>query len=313
MALNLTALNASLGAYFREQDPLLMQRIGLGMESVKHCRIVNVKDELPLISPTGPALVRPQLHDNAWNPTANAVGFTPRILKARAGKADLAIVPAQLWNTYLGVQAKRGSSDQHFLPFEQFIYEYILGRVVEDVETNVPFKGVYNAAGTGPVDVADGFLKIIADEITATNIPAGQIFTSGAITSSNAYDSVWGTYKIVTPALLNKPLKAFMSFDTFFKYMEDYSAQFTAAPYNTSFEKTMLHGTQVELVPLAAMGTSSRIIITPADNMVVGFDLESDLQQIKSETNRRGIDVMIDFRMGQQIADLRYVFVNNQA
>lgn len=312
-SLNLTKLTTTLGAYFREQNGVFMPRVAQGIESISHMNVKNVKDELPLMTIGGPSLLQINKRDNAWNPTTNAVEWQPRILKVRPAKADLTFIPAELWATWLGSMAKAGASNQNYMVFEEFVMNYIIERVAEDIENNVIFKGVYNASGTTPADVANGFLKIITDEISGGGIPSGQILTGAAITSSNAYDQVLGTYKKVSPQLRNKKLKCFVSFDTYDKFNEDYASSFTAAPYNTTFEKTVLNGTQMELVPLAAMGTSSRIVITPADNFCVGFDLLSDKDNITIQQNRRGIDLMVDLSVGVQIGDLRNVFVNDQA
>jgi hypothetical protein len=312
VSLNTTKLTTTLGNYFREQKAEFMPRVAQELTSLAHLSLKQVKDELPLMTIGGPNLVQPNKRDNAWNPTNNGVEFQPRILKVRAAKADLSFIPAELWATYLGSMAKRGATDQQYMPFESFIMDYIIGRVAEDVEDNVIFRGIYNAAGTAPADVSNGFLKIITDEIASTGIPAAQINTGAAITTSNAYDQVLAVYKIVPPKLRNRRLKAFVSYDTYDKFNEDYAASFTAAPYNTAFEKVMLNGTQCELVPLSALGTSSRIIITPEENFCVGMDLEGDMANIKVQENRRGMDVMVDFSIGVQIHDLRNVFVNGQ-
>ncbi|MFN4254549.1 MAG: hypothetical protein ACK4Q5_06045 [Saprospiraceae bacterium] len=312
-SLKLSTLTSKLGAYFRTNNGVFMPRVAQGLDILKHVSIKQVKDELPLITIGGPSLVRPSLRDNAWNPTADAIEYIPRILKVRPCKVDLSIVPAELWATYLGEQAKRGASNQQAIPMEAFMFQYIVERTAEDVGTKAIFGGTYNASGTTPADIFDGWLKIVTDEITGGGIAAGQVTSGAAITSSNAYDQVLLVYKKVPAALRGKKLKCFMSYATFDAFNEDYGSQFTAAPYNMTYEKAMLPGTNVELVPSAEMGSSSRIIITTPDNLVLGVDMLSDHEHINLQQNRRGLDLMIDFSMGVQIADTRLIFCNNQA
>ena len=219
------------------------------------------------------------------------------------------MIPAQLWATWLGHNAKQGAADQLAMPFEEFILDYLAGKVADELQMNTIWKGIYNAGGSTPVAIAHGFEKIIEDSITAGgafDVPAAQVTDVGVITASNAYDQALAVARKMPDALRQVESKMFMSWQTSDYYNDDYAGTIGANPYNSSFNKVSIHGTNAEIVRTSGM-TNGKFLNTPMDNLYVGMDLESDINQINFQQNRRGIDVMIDFSIGMQVADPRNV------
>jgi len=308
-AISTTELTTALGAYNRDNPGAFTQQVFARLQTLDHVTVVECRDEMPLITIGGAALLRPQLHDNAWNPVADALKFPPRILKVRPGKFDLELIPATLWNTWMGMNRKAGSADQHYMPFEQYCMEYLANKAADEIQRNIIWKGVYNAAGTSAVAIANGFEKIIEDSITAAgtfDVPAGQVTDVGTISASNAYDQTIAVARKLPEPMRERETKAFMPWAFADFYNDDYTATFGAAPFNAQFDKQTIHGTNTAIVRTVGM-TAGKIAIGQQEDFYVGFDNLGDLDSIQFEKNRRGIDVMFDFRIGMQIADPRNI------
>lgn len=55
---------------------------------------------------------------------------------------------------------------------------------------------------------------------------------------------------------------------------------------------------------MAGMGTSNRIVMTPAKNLVIGFDDFNEASLFQMEKNKRVIDFWMDFTVGCTFAQL---------
>lgn len=308
-ALNTTELVAALGAYNRDNPGRFTQQVFARLQTLDHVTVVSLNDEMPLITIGGADLIRPQKYDNAWNPVADAVKMPARILKVRPGKFDLEMIPTVLWKTWVGMNKKRGSADQHFIPFEEFIFTYLANKAADEIQRKTIWKGIHNASGSTATDVADGFEKIIEDSIAAAgtfDIPAGQVTDVGTISGSNAYDQAITVVRKLPEPMRERETKGFMPWTFADYYNDDYTATFGAAPFNNAFDKQTIHGTNTSIVRTVGM-TAGKLVVSEMENLFVGFDDEGDLNSIQFEKNRRGIDVMFDFQIGMQIADMRNV------
>lgn len=308
-AISTTELVAALGAYNRDNPGAFTQQVFNRLQTLDHVTVVSLRDEMPLITIGGADLIRPQKYDNAWNPVADAVKMPARILKVRPGKFDLELIPTVLWKTWVGMNKKAGSADQHFMPFEEFVFQYLANKAADEIQRLTIWKGVYDANGTTAGAVANGFEKIIEDSITAAtafDVPAAQKIDFGVVSASNAYDSAIGLVRAQPEYMRERMTKGFMPYSFADFYNDDYTATFGAAPFNTAFDKQTIHGSNTEIVRTVGM-TAGKMVIAEAENLYVGFDDEGDLNSIQFEKNRRGIDVMFDFQIGMQVADPRNI------
>jgi hypothetical protein len=128
----------------------------------------------------------------------------------------------------------------------------------------------------------------------------------GTISASNAYDQTIAVARKLPEPMRERETKAFMPWAFADFYNDDYTATFGAAPFNAQFDKQTIHGTNTAIVRTVGM-TAGKIAIGQQEDFYVGFDNLGDLDSIQFEKNRRGIDVMFDFRIGMQIADPRNI------
>lgn len=105
-----------------------------------------------------------------------------RVLQVRVGLSYVSDEAERYRDTFMAEMDELGLQDK--MPFEQWYLHTFTDVALMDLAT-VPWTGVHNSSGDMPEDVADGYLKIIADEITATNISTakGNFYTlSGSAT-----------------------------------------------------------------------------------------------------------------------------------
>lgn len=308
-AINLDDLNSALGAYVRENPGIFIDKVFDQLQTIDHVTVVETRDELPLTNINVGTLLRPQKYDNAWNAGADKVKTKPRILKVRPAKFDLEFIPALHWKTWLGYNRMAGSANQHYLPFEQWILDHLAMEVAAEIQTLIIWKGVHDPDGDAPGDVCDGFEKIIEDSIASAgtfDVPAAQVTDVGTITAANAYDQALAVARSLPDRLRDRDTKAFMTWTFADNYNDDYTATVGAAPFNTEFNKTRINGTNSSIIRTSGM-SQGKILVSEPGNLFVGMDLESDLNQITFQKNKRGLDVMFDCQIGVQVADPRNI------
>jgi len=131
-----------------------------------------------------------------WNKLGDVVKRTATV---RVGMIPIKDEVERYRNSYM-VTLEDLNLTEAKLPFAQWYLETITQVGLQSLH-KVPYQGVYNAAGTTPVAIADGFFKIITDEKTANNITVakGNLYElSGAAadyTSSTIGDELLAQYQ----------------------------------------------------------------------------------------------------------------------
>jgi hypothetical protein len=313
-AMDFTNLAASLGAYSRDNSDTIMSELMVGMNIDDRITVLEgVTDEFPLIKMVTGDLIQPGGDPTSFNATAGALAPEARILKVRPWKIDLTFYPQLLerqYNAFLR-GAKVSPSE---LPFAEFFFAEITKKANENLRKTSLFKGVYNAAGTAPVDVCDGYLKIIADEITATNITP---VATGVVSFATIIDDVEDTYDALDEAAKGNDGEVLVSPTLFSWYVRQYRATHGSNANYTGVEKdeVLIDGTSYTLKKEVGLSGSQRIIATTKENMYYGAGHEGVDGNIIVQNNKRGIDVMVDAKAGPQLYSIgdRALSVNDQA
>lgn len=319
-SVKLDDLNTALGEYCRENKDILISELVSDPRLEERFEVMDdIKDEMPLPSMTLlDDFVKPGDPLN-FTPTADAITYGARILKVRDCKVDLEIIPAQYEKTYLGKYKKQGSNLTD-IPFEQYLFQQVILKARRAMHLLAIYKGVYNAAGVTTASTMTGYLKLIADEITALKISP---IVTGAITDANViaklllvYDGLGDEYKEEGVQMkVNSTI-----FDWVYRKFNPITNTSLVATSNLADAEAQrvnyltLPGANAILVRESGLGASQRVIATPKQNMVFGCDSLSDSANIETQRFDRKIKVMIDWKAGVNFKEIhsKALAVNDQ-
>jgi len=300
-SINFAALDQELKEYRQElfTEALVM------MESVAVMNLLpNIKDKLVLTSMVLGSLVKGWTKQ--FTPDAGTIELIPRVLHVQMGKTDVEIVPEELRATWLGMMMKPGVN-QEDMPFERFILKMVGEKINEELELEGLFHGVRSVGTpTNAGELFDGFGKIVADEIAATNLTET---ATGVITNSNAIDAFREMWRSASPRLKRTKSRLYLSDEVYAMYCEDYQSTHGALPYNNQYEKAFVDGSgnRCQITPLPSFGGSQRMILTPQWNMVVGTDQIGDTNKVNYQRLLRVLQFALDYVFGVQM-----VMVNDE-
>jgi hypothetical protein len=311
-SINISSLNTTLGAYARENKVEAFRKVL--KESTKDLFTLygGSIDQLPLTRMRTASILKPYAAGGGFTATDDALSLSARILNVRRCSFDVEIVPLDLYNSWLGMIEGAPNGSPFDIPLEQFMMDSIMAQVVDDLETAV-WTGTYNASGSTPAATMSGILTLVTAAITALEIPAGNVTAGAALTSSNAFDEFKLVRDKIAPEYRNKEMLCLCSVAAKDKYLTDYQATLGATPYNSNYDQIYLEGTRAKIVAVPGLGTSSRVLVTPKENLVYGFDVDGPQSNIQTQEFNRTIKVMGDFRAGVEFRDGQVIWCNNQA
>lgn len=309
-SIDISALAAALGAYHREHRDELVAEILLDEDFTSDLEVLDdITDELPLPNLALTDLIKPA-NPTTFAPTANALAFGARTLKVRGIKVDLQLIPQVMEKTWLGKMKK--ANDPWDMPFEAFIMDYINSKIKENLRLKAIYAGVYNAAGTTPATTMDGFLKLIADEITATTIAP---IVTGAITATNVVDKLELVYDGLGEAYKGVPTIMKVNPQIFDWYNRKYRLDFGPNQDYKGMERLRrpLDGTLCELVREPGLGSSQRTICSVKENFAYGVDTLNGYSMDVQKFDRT-LKILIDFKAGVNFKEIhaRALAVNDQ-
>lgn len=300
-ALDVTALNAALGAYYRDNQEIFWDEVFYNSMMAERFRPIDgVTDEKPVLYSEVDFEVLPGHDKTSTSYQADAVKFGAQLLKTHEAKVDLLFYPAELHRTWLGKYKQKGS-DPFDMPFEAYIMNAISEKIQEKLYLNAAYAGVYNAAGTTTAAVTNGFLKKIADLVTATTITP---VTTGAVTAANVITSVEAVCDAIEAKFSTIPKWELKVNNTIFNWYWKKRRELypnLIQPYGGNIaliNELPIEGYNVTLKREVGMGASQRMIATPHDNMAWLFDSENDINNFEVQRFDRSLKVLIDLKVG---------------
>lgn len=250
-----------------------------------------------------------------FDPVSNAVNYKPRTLSVVGAKVDLSFNPQDYEASYLGAVRKRGQNPGTDMPFEGFITEKLLAKLAEEIEIAV-WRGAIPGSPTATDVLAlcfDGFLELVKDLVTGGH--AVVAVSGGAYTINNIITNLEAMFDELSPALQDSAVVACCSMANLKLYNQAYREHYgkNVVADKQAINRTMLDFGNVTLVGLPGIGASDRIVMTPAENLVIGFDEFDDTTTFNIEQDKRNIDFWLDFKIGTQIAitDDNFLVVND--
>jgi len=311
-SLNLTDA-AALRAYMETFSPDVMSIL---FHSPKTLSLIHphegIKGDLILTELEVGDLV--QKWTKSFDPTADAFKFSPEILTVKPLKVDTQIYPQEFEQSYLAFARRKGFSSVTDLPFEGFILQKKLKKIMQEMEVAV-WKAVAGA-GTTLLTQFDGFLEIIADLITATTLTP---VATGAIDNTNAVDSFELMWDFLLDAYKEDETTFFCNNTIMQYYLRDYRKRhgfglMPAVDGPSTRVKLDFGNAYIQAVP--GLTGSGRVVLCRAmDTLHYGYDAPEDINTIKFQDDHRAIDMMMDFKFGVQagLKKDQVIVVNDQA
>lgn len=241
-----------------------------------------------------------------WNatfaPVADTLEFTPRHLDVEAARLELQIVPQQFEESYLGYARRASFNNVEPLPFEGYIMMQVMAKAMQEIETAIwqADPAGAPAATDALIDVISGFLNIIADDQAGAAVLTPVTTSGGAITTSNVITLIESMWDGLDPAYQDMPVGIFVAPHVWKKYQVAYRENYGKYTDPIQNGRMKLDFCDAELIRTPGMGSSSRVVMTPIDNLHVGYDgLQGE--SMNFEQNHRALDYWWDFKLGCQI------------
>lgn len=199
-----------------------------------------------------------------------------RSLTVRVGMGYISDEIERYRNTYMATLDELGMPKD--LPFAKWYLETYTLVGLKDLAL-IPWQGVYNGAGSDPKDIADGYLKIIADEITATKITTalGNLYTlSGAATdytSSSIGDELKAQFNLFPQKTQEAGVEIHIPYRYKTMYKEWFKSEYTNV-MDGDVPTEYLDGTdkKAKFFWDSDMGTTKRVVMCRPGMLVYGVD-----------------------------------------
>lgn len=310
-AIDITQLNAQLGAYARRHSQDIATALFQGLEFEGFMTSVpGVTDEYTTQSADISEVLQPFQCD--WTPKGTA-SFDARINKVRQIKIDCEIPCiddlSRSWLAFLTDEEK----DRREWPIVRWIIDrLVLPKAIAELD-DMSYNGVYSAPTPGTpgaaADSADGMAEIIANEISGgglTPIP------TGAITPANIVDAVEDFVGAIPKPYRNLEGPIFMSCTNARNYELGYRNAYGQNNNYNGNGQLRIDGSRKFIIPIAAMEGSDRFICTPRGNMFKMYDKINTISNLNAQLEKRQIILFGDFKRGWGIGDRNRMFVNDQ-
>lgn len=233
-----------------------------------------------------------------FNPVAGQVDFVPRELDVEAAKVELQFYPQQYESSYLGEMRRTGQNPDD-LPFEAYTFGKIVQKIAQEIEISL-WKAVKSGAPSAndPLnDVFDGYLEIIADEVTATNLTPVAV-SGGAWTTVNIITTLESMYSNLDAAYKENEVDIFLSYELMELYNRAYRDTHGNYAMRDHDGRMKLDFGPAYFRPTPGLTGSDRVLITPAANLHYAYDAAEEHSVFNFEQDKRAMDFWADFKIG---------------
>ena len=242
--------------------------------------------------------------------------FMPVHLDVEAGKFECFLCPQDYENSYLGLAKQSGFNNTDVIPFEGFVMQQETAQKNQEI-ADALWQGV-KAATPAATDnlkmIFDGYFKKIDDAVAAGNLTVTPT-PGGALTRANIIDVMEEMVLTINNAYRGQSIDVYVSPNTYLMYQQAYRDKYKIHTIETSMGVTSLDFINFNLVKDPGMGDSQKILMTPQNNMHIGFDDLDEVSMWNFEKEKRAICMWSDFKVGVQFGRLEdgIVAVNDLA
>lgn len=320
-SIDFSTIASDLGAYCRDFKGDIFNDIYLSLDKIDDRMMVdaNLTAERPLLAIQVADIVKPA-NSSSFSGTTDAIKVGDRLLTPRGWKVDLILDYQKLWNTWLfhyGTQKPGVPTEQNLIvPFHQYCMAYVAKRTQANLRKAL-FQGVYNGAGTTPVDVLNGVKAIVDAEIIAGNLVA-VANTNGV---GNMANNIAAVHASLGLGFQDAPTVMLLGSTYYRDYIKEVGTGTTKTILldGTKGKQTVIadairtvdgfENCEIKHEPLLP---ANAILCTTKDNMCVGFDSASRNGQIRIQEFERTLKVMIDGAIGFNFHQTKWLNSNEK-
>lgn len=236
-----------------------------------------------------------------FRPKVDALGINTRKGKVREIQQDFIFTREkiyQLKKSYFA-QCKRMKINPDELPFSQYIMAELEKMAAAELRI-AHFKAVYNSNANAQsfLDMYDGILKQIADDIVSGDIPEDNIVEQAALSATNGVASMEAIVAAIPTEMLSS-MVCIVSRKAKKFYEDDYRTRYGLLPWNNGVQKAFIDGTSIEFRVEPGMDGYNKPIFMPVNNITRLYDsTEKSGLEIDYDKRERDIAIVMDGQAG---------------
>ena len=284
----------------------------------------TIQEGIKYQEPLNLAVVTPQFQGgNAVSTPSGSAVFSQRNITVTKRTAY------DLWNLqlltdkYLGKMAlPEGSYEETFAIMEELTGDLVRkARQANDYFIWRSVSGSATSATDTAVAEADGLVNLISGSTSGVNTPSGA--GANVITGSTAYDQLVDMISAEDSNVINADdLTFFMGPQVFTRVVSGLTKQnlfhfdpTTVERRNGIYEVPLPGFPNVKIVGTWGLNGSERVVLGPSSDMVIGTDLQSDVENFQTwyDINSDAIKYRLRTKLGCQIGHVQYWVSNDQA
>jgi len=284
----------------------------------------TIQEGIKYQEPLNLAVVTPQFQGgNAVSTPSGSAVFSQRNITVTKRTAY------DLWNLqlltdkYLGKMAlPEGSYEETFAIMEELTGDLVRkARQANDYFIWRSVSGSATSATDTAIAEADGFVALISGSTSGVNTPSG--VGANVITGSTAYDQLVDMISAEDSNVINADdLTFFMGPQVFTRVVSGLTKQnlfhfdpTTVERRNGIYEVPLPGFPNVKIVGTWGLNGSERVVLGPSSDMVIGTDLQSDVENFQTwyDINSDAIKYRLRTKLGCQIGHVQYWVSNDQA
>jgi hypothetical protein len=244
-----------------------------------------------------------------------SVTFKPVTIDLKQVKIDQQFNPNNLVYSWLGFMTNN-KTDRKTWPFVKwFIEVYLLNKLMEDLESQAVYGGVYAAPTAGTAGAANtvvnGIKKIINDAITATTMSS--IATGAPSTTATTWcDQVETFVKGIPEKYWEKNMVINMSRTLALRYMEGKKQKYNMYYGQEADLASVANFPNIKVAGRASMTGATKIWATPIENAVFAVKGFENAAGFELESVDRNVKIWSDFHIGMGFLLPDLVFTNDR-
>ncbi len=241
----------------------------------------------------------------------NVLDYSDRTLSPEMAQFDVNIDPRKYRDSYMTESIDKNSK-WFGIPEENFVWAKVLEELQDELVQYSVYKGDKTQADLAR-KIVDGLELKILEIIAAGRAP----IATGVITDANGvakFELMYADAMSANSEWRTKPLNLYCSYAKLDNYRNDYRTKFSVDPANWSDDNKPMYlknsSGKCKITPVEWLNGSSRLILAPKENLVLGTDKLNDMNTINTVLDVYTVKAGICFTIGFQVIDSEAIWFN---